>query len=61
MTIDDKIRDEKYYMILIQKQQKYQHYYQAKLININILQVKKYYLKIKFKNCIYKCSSWEIT
>ena len=28
-------------MILIEKQQKYQHYYPGKLINMNILQVKK--------------------
>ena len=28
--------------ILTEKQQKYQHYHQAKLINMNILQVKKY-------------------
>ena len=28
-------------MILTEKQQKNQHYHQAKLININILQVKK--------------------
>ena len=40
MTIDDQIKD---------KMQKYQPYYQAKLINTNILQVKKYYLLIKSK------------
>ena len=34
-------------MTLTEKQQKYQHYYQIKLINKNILQVKKYYLLIK--------------
>ena len=34
-------------MILTEKQQIYQHYYQIKLINKNILQVKKYYLLIK--------------
>ena len=28
MTIDDKIRDEKYNMILTVKHQKYQHYHQ---------------------------------
>ena len=32
--------------ILTEKLQKYQHYYQVKLINMNILQVKKYYLQI---------------
>ena len=42
MTISDKIRDENYNMILTEKQQKYQPYYQVKLINMNILQVKKY-------------------
>ena len=29
-------------MILIEKLQKYQHYHQVKLINMNILQVKKF-------------------
>ena len=33
--------------ILTEKQQKYQHYHLEKLININILQVKKYCLLIK--------------
>ena len=48
MTIDDKIRDKKNCnMILTEKQQKYQHYHLEKLINMNILQVKKYYLLIK--------------
>ena len=47
MTIDDKIRDEKYNMILTVKQQKYQHYHQIKLINMNICQVKKHYLLIE--------------
>ena len=41
MIIDDKIRDKK------EKHQKYQHYHQVKLINMNILQVKKYYLLFK--------------
>ena len=36
-------------MILTEKQQKYQHYYLEKLINMNILQVKKYCLLIKDK------------
>ena len=40
MTIDDEIREENL---------KYQHYYQGKLINMNILQVKKFYLQIEFK------------
>ena len=48
MTIYDKIRDRKNYnMILREKQQKHQHYHQVKLINMNILQMKKYYLLIK--------------
>ena len=37
----------KHNMILTEKQQKYEHYFQVKLININILQVKKYYHLIK--------------
>ena len=36
MTIDNKIRDENYHTILIEKQQKYQHYHQVKFINMNI-------------------------
>ena len=32
---------------LSEKQQRFQHYHQVKLINRNILQVKKYYLWIK--------------
>ena len=42
MTIDDTIK-ERYNKIIIEKQQKCQHYHQVKLINMNILQVKKYY------------------
>ena len=34
-------------MILTETQQKFQHYHEKKLININILQVKKYFSKIK--------------
>ena len=33
-----------YNMLLIEKQQKYQHYCQVKLINFYILQMKKYLL-----------------
>ena len=44
MTIDVKIIDEKYNMILTEKQQKYHHYLLVKVINMNLLQVKKYYL-----------------
>ena len=36
-----------YNKILTEKQQKYQHYHLEKLINVNVLQVKKYYLLIK--------------
>ena len=42
-----KLKMKNYSMILIEKPQKYQPYYQAKWINKNILQVKKYYLLIK--------------
>ena len=49
MTIQDQIRDKKYNMILKEKLQKYQLYHQVKLISMNILQVKKYYLLIKSK------------
>ena len=50
MKIDDKIRDKKRCnMILIETQQKYLLHHQLKLINLNILQVKKYYLLIKAK------------
>ena len=50
MTIDDKIIDEKLqYDISRERQQKYQHYHHVKFINMNILQVKKYYLLIKGK------------
>ena len=37
MKTDNKIRDEKYNIILTENQQKYQHYHLEKLININIL------------------------
>ena len=36
-----------YNTILTEKQQKYQSYHQEKLINMNMLQMKKYYLPIK--------------
>ena len=43
MEIDDKIKDEKQNMIIIiiKKQQKYQQHPLEKLINMNLLQVKK--------------------
>ena len=49
MTIDDQIRMKNRNMILIEKLQKYQLYNQTKLISMNILHVKKYYLLIKNK------------
>ena len=36
-----------YNTILTEKQQKYQHYHQVKLINMNILQMKKYQVKVE--------------
>ena len=36
-----------YNTILTEKQQKYQHYHQVKLINMNILQMKKYLVKVE--------------
>ena len=36
-----------YNTILTDKQQKYQRYHQVKLINMNILQVKKYLIKVE--------------
>ena len=47
MTIDDKMKYDTNNIILTEKQQKYQQYCQIKLINMNILQVKKYYHLIK--------------
>ena len=38
-----KLKTKKYHLILTKKQQKYQHYHQAKRIKMNILQAKKYY------------------
>ena len=46
MTIHGLIRAKNYNMIIIEKQQKYQHYNQVKLINMNTLQVKRYYLAL---------------
>ena len=44
-----KLEMKNYRMMLIEKLQKYQPYHQAKLISMNILQTKKYYLVIKNK------------
>ena len=48
MANDDNTRDEKL-QELTEEQQKYQHYHLEKLINMNILQVKKCCLLIKEK------------
>ena len=47
MTIDDKIRYEELTLALTEKQQEYQDYYPEKVVNMNALQVKKYYLLIQ--------------
>ena len=44
-----RLKMKNYNMILIEKLQKYLPHQQAKLISLNILQVKKYYLLIKNK------------
>ena len=44
-----RLKMKSYNMTLTEQQQKRQHYYQKKLINIDILQVKKYCLLIKDK------------
>ena len=47
MAIDDKIRDEKLHDDINRETAKNQRYHPEKLINMNIFQVKKYYLLIK--------------
>ena len=47
MTIDNKIIDEKLKYDINREGEKYQLYHQVKLINMNILQAKKYYHLIK--------------
>ena len=48
MRIDGKVRNEKLqYNINREEQQNYQHYHPEKLVNANILQVKKYCHLIK--------------
>ena len=47
MTIDDRIKDEKLQYHINREAAKIQHYCQAKLMNMNILQEKKYYRLIK--------------
>ena len=38
-----------YNIALIEKPQKHQHYYQEKLINVNTLQVNKYYRLVQVR------------
>ena len=49
MTVGDRILMKNYDTVLIKKQQKHHHYHLKKLINVNILQVQKYYLLIEVK------------
>ena len=49
MTIDNNIRDEKLQYYIKREAVKYQYYHLVKLIIMNTLQVKKYYLLIKVK------------
>ena len=49
MTIDDQIRDEKLQYDINEKQLKYLHYDQIKLVNMNTLLVKIYYHQINNK------------
>ena len=47
MTSDQKLKIKMQNTILVEKQQKYLPYHQAKLINMNILQANKYHLQVK--------------
>ena len=49
MTIDDKIRHQKLQYHIDREAAKYEHYHLENLINISILQVKKYCLLFKEK------------
>ena len=49
MTIDGQIKDEKLQYDINRKLKKYQTYHKEKLISMNILKLKKYYLLIKSK------------
>ena len=42
-----KLKMKNYNTVSTEKLQKYQHYHHVKLVNMNILQVKKYYRLIK--------------
>ena len=59
MATDDKIINEKLRYSINKKQKKYQEYYQVKLINMNILQVNKYYLLIKVKSRTIEQTTFE--
>ena len=47
MKSDDKIKDEKLQHNIHRDDQKYQLYHLEKLVNMNFLQLKKYYFLIK--------------
>ena len=47
MTIDDTITDVKLHYDITREAEKYQHNHLEKLVSMNVLQVKKYYLLIK--------------
>ena len=47
MTNDDKIRDEKLQCNINREAASIEHYHRVNLINMNLLQVKKYYHLIK--------------
>ena len=49
MTIVDKIRNEKLQYNINREAAKFQHFLLEKLLNMNMLQVKKYYLLIEAK------------
>ena len=49
MIIDIRLKMKNYNMKLIEKLEKYLPYHQAKFINMNILQAKKYWLLMKNK------------
>ena len=49
MTIDDGIRDKNLQYDINREAAKISAYYRVQLINMNILQVKKYYLPIKLE------------
>ena len=47
MSIDDDIKYERLQYNINREAAKYQHYHLQKLVNMNMLQAKKYYLLIK--------------